>query len=209
MKKTVRCRPSTEGPARPDGRAWCSSEAPGSVMSPTEHFASSWVFTALRVARPDGTKKTFRAAVGTRHRGGLRLRGGWRGLAGSAMLCASIAAASDTGSLQCSTEKKYECVSGGCRTAEEGFARAERYVFEPRRQRLTACLWSQCFSGAASVSTAADGEARAAARLRGEGPASAESLTLTFTLRPDGGFSAAYSTGGAGLAVAFGRCSPP
>ena len=124
------------------------------------------------------------------------------------MLCFSVAAiAGDAGPLQCATEKKYECASGGCRDAEEGFTRAERYVFEPRRQRLTACLWSTCFSGAASISTAPDGEARAAARLRGEGPASAESLTLTFTLRPDGGFSAAYATGGTGLAVAFGRCS--
>jgi hypothetical protein len=132
----------------------------------------------------------------------------WRlaGFIGAAMLFpGSIAIAGAPGEvLACSIEARYDYGKTGCRNADEGFAQAERFRIDTKRQRLTACLWSACFSGNASIWSTADGEIQGAARLRRDH--GREFLTLTFTLLKDRRFSTMYGTGELATAVAFGKC---
>lgn len=110
-------------------------------------------------------------------------------------------------SLDCITEQKYQCDRNGCRGADPGFVEAERYRLEESGKLITACLWSACYSGATADWSQTDRQAAGTARLTRENGDGV--LLLTFTLSTDDRFSAAYSTGGEELSVAFGRCSKP
>lgn len=126
-------------------------------------------------------------------------------LAVSMTLYSSLAGANDV--LDCVTENKFECSTAGCRDAEEGYVDAERYRLELDTQQLTACLWTVCYSGPASIWTPSETNTYGAWLLRSE--PGAESLLLTFKLSPAGHFEATYSSTGEGLSTAFGRCLRP
>ncbi len=125
--------------------------------------------------------------------------------AAAACVAAPAAASGPAGAvLACSVERKHECGRDGCVRPEEGFVAAERYRINTASRHVTACLWSTCFAGKASIWSTGDGETQGSGRLRAENGNGF--LTLTFTLLDDGQFSTVYSTGETAVAVSFGRC---
>jgi hypothetical protein len=118
----------------------------------------------------------------------------------------SLAATVEIGeTLDCVTESKFECDAAGCRGAEEGYADTERYRLDLAARELTACLWSTCYAGPAAAWVHSDTSIRSAWQLRSE--EREESLLLTLKLLPTERFETTYSTDGASMSVAFGRCT--
>ena len=74
-------------------------------------------------------------------------------------VCASLLLASTAGSTseileyRCSPDIKHECTASGCETisSESGFPQAESFVYNPETGELSACLWTNCYAGSATV----------------------------------------------------------
>lgn len=119
-----------------------------------------------------------------------------------------------TGATACRPTSARRCDAAGCQDASEGL-HAEVFMLDVAGRTLGACLYTDCYSGAARLVrdrqspwlVTAFGEVRSERRAGGPLPQGSAPfpLTVTVDLR-DGAFSAIWSLSPAGLQVDFGRC---
>ena len=100
--------------------------------------------------------------------------------------------------------------------SDSGFQQAESFVYNPETGELSACLWTNCYAGGATVfaGTAAD-TFTAVGRLLPARPGN-EPVIVTLTIKTplkaepateeDASFIAAWGYGGEGLALDLGKC---
>ena len=111
---------------------------------------------------------------------------------------------------------------GGCETisGDSGFQQAESFVYSPETGQLSACLWTNCYAGSATVfvGTATD-TFTAAFTVVGQllpVPPGNEPVIVTLTIKTPlkaeqaddehASFTAAWGYGGEGLALDIGEC---
>jgi len=124
--------------------------------------------------------------------------------------CSLLPISANAARLECQPVLQQECTSAdGCRATDDtGYRQAERYTLDTTRQRLEACLFTQCYSGRTTAQRAADGSHNYTARLVPTHPGSAHTpLFVIFTLDARSqDFNAVRDPDGAGMIVSFGAC---
>ena len=139
-------------------------------------------------------------------------------------VCASLLLASTAGSTseileyRCSPDIKHECTTSGCETisSDSGFQQAESFVYNPETGELSACLWTNCYAGSATVFAATNMDTFTVVGRLLPVRAGNEPVIVTLTIKtpletqPQGneeaGFTAAWGYGGEGLALDMGKC---
>jgi hypothetical protein len=107
-------------------------------------------------------------------------------------LSLGVEAAEEHREYRCTPQVKYECSMDGCEKAGREFQDAESFVYSTRSGEISACLWTNCYAGAATLFTdASSGTITAIARLipaahRGNDPITV-SLTVNDTSMKGGG----------------------
>ena len=117
-----------------------------------------------------------------------------------ATLTAAPAAAA---SWSCSAESKVICSNGQCEAEPpEAFSHAESFSFDSVGPTLRACLWTDCYEGAAHLIQDAD-PVIASGRMLGR---SGNPVDLTLAIDADGRFTAIWQLSGSGATISGGRC---
>ena len=75
------------------------------------------------------------------------------GLCAALLLGPSEGSASVILEYRCTPDIKHECTAAGCETmsSDSGFQQAESFVYSPETGQLSACLWTNCYAGSATV----------------------------------------------------------
>jgi hypothetical protein len=119
---------------------------------------------------------------------------------------------------RCTPDIRHECTSAGCETmsSDSGFRQAESFVYNPETGELSACLWTNCYAGSATVFAATNMDTfTVVGRLLPVRPGN-EPVIVTLTIKTpleteprgneEAGFTAAWGYGGEGLALDMGNC---
>jgi hypothetical protein len=139
-------------------------------------------------------------------------------------LCVALLLASTAGSTseileyRCSPDIKHECTASGCETisSDSGFQQAESFVYNQETGELSACLWTNCYLGSATVFAATNTDTfTVIGRLLPVRPGN-QPVIVTLTIKTplktepqrdeEAGFTAAWGYGGEGLALDMGKC---
>jgi hypothetical protein len=140
------------------------------------------------------------------------------GLCAALLLGPSEGSASVILEYRCTPDIKHECTAAGCETmsSDSGFQQAESFVYSPETGQLSACLWTNCYAGSATVfaGTATD-TFTVVGQLLPVRPGN-EPVIVTLTIKTPlkaeqaddehASFTAAWGYGGEGLAVDIGEC---
>ena len=106
-------------------------------------------------------------------------------------------------SWSCSPESKVICSDGQCEAEPpEVFSHAESFSFDSAGPTLGACLWTDCYEGAAHLVQDAD-PVIASGRMLGR---SGSPVDLTLAIDADGRFTAIWQLSGSGATISGGRC---
>jgi hypothetical protein len=123
---------------------------------------------------------------------------------------------------RCTPDIRHECTSAGCETmsSDSGFRQAESFVYNPETGELSACLWTNCYAGSATVFAGTTTDTftagfTAVGRLLPVRPGN-KPVIVTLTIKTplkaesatdeDATFTAAWGYGGEGLAIDMGNC---
>ncbi len=115
---------------------------------------------------------------------------------------------------RCTPDVKYECSTDQCEKVTDNFQSAEYFGYNPSTRKLTACLWTNCYAGTATVFKARSaGTLTAIATLtptahRGNKPIIV-SLTMETrgkTVKSGGSFTAIWGYGSEWLTFDMGKC---
>lgn len=137
------------------------------------------------------------------------------------LLSSAMGFASGVSEYRCTPHIKHECSAAGCETMNNGFQHAESFVYRPKKRKLSACLWTNCYVGSATVFTdTVRGTFTAIGRLTPEAHPGNEPLIVTLTIRTGNTsnkaealdedavrFTAVWGYGSEGLALEMGQCS--
>lgn len=124
---------------------------------------------------------------------------------------------------RCTPDIKHECSAAGCETVNDSFQHAESFAYQPKKRELSACLWTNCYAGSATVfSGAKPGTFTAVGRLMPMAHPGNEPVIVTLniktgntsnkaepldTLEKDAArFTAVWGYGSEGLAMDMGKC---
>ena len=109
--------------------------------------------------------------------------------------------------LNCTPAIQYHCSAERCDRQTEGFQHAESFGFDTTTRQLSACLWTTCFSGSATVYPGGrGGAATAIGFLPDEQGAEKPPLLLSLTIDASRRFVAVWQYDGAGLTFDQGTC---
>jgi hypothetical protein len=134
---------------------------------------------------------------------------------------------------RCMPEVKYECGVEGCEKGGREFQDVESFTYNSRSGEISACLWTNCYAGIATLfRDASSGTITAIARLKPSAHQGNEPITLSLTVddssregrsvaakkdesgEKDGGekreespFTAVWGYGSSRLTFDMGRCS--
>ena len=102
-------------------------------------------------------------------------------------LAAGAGAAEDHREYRCTPDVKYECGVEGCEKAAREFQDAESFTYNSRSGEISACLWTNCYAGVATLfRDASSGTMTAIARLKPSAHPGNEPITLSLTMDDDG-----------------------
>jgi hypothetical protein len=166
-------------------------------------------------------------------RSGLRRLAGWASPVlfplFPLILVHSIAAAAEAHrEYRCTPEVKYECGMAGCEKTGREFLDVETFTYSTRSGEISACLWTNCYAGAATLfRDASSGTITAIARLQPAAHPGNEPVTVSLTLNDNGmegrnaaterdkgegreesPFTAVWGYGSDRLTFDMGRCAP-
>ena len=126
--------------------------------------------------------------------------------------CLSLAAASSLASNEeCRPESKHVCLAERCDRDDGEFRHAESFTFDATTRKLTACLWSNCYTGKVTEHRlpGKNPTRTLVGVLRSDNPTTQlEPITVSLTIDADRHFMAAWGYSGRGVTLDFGRCSP-
>jgi hypothetical protein len=84
---------------------------------------------------------------------------------------------------RCMPEVKYECSAEGCEKGGREFQDVESFTYNSRSGEISACLWTNCYAGIATLfRDASSGTMTAIARLKPSAHQGNESITLSLTM---------------------------
>ena len=108
----------------------------------------------------------------------------------------------------CTPTARYECSAEKCGKVAPEELRSARFDYEPRSRRLSACLWSACYSGRATTAGSPESGALAVTGLlRRESPPQVETRQVSLHVdEKSGEFSAVWTQDPRVTATDFGRC---
>jgi hypothetical protein len=124
---------------------------------------------------------------------------------------------------RCTPDIKHECSAAGCETMNDGFQHAESFAYQPKKRELSACLWTNCYAGDATVFAGAKpGTFTVMGRLLPAAHPGNEPVIVTLTIKTGNTsnkaepldtldkdaarFTAVWGYGSEGLAVDMGKC---
>ncbi len=126
-----------------------------------------------------------------------------RTLATALALATLATAPAMAASWSCSPESKLTCSEGQCKPEEpEDFSHAESFSYDSAGPTLRACLWTDCYEGAAHLVQGAD-PLIASGRMLGR---SGNPVDLTLAIDADGHFTAVWQLSGRGATISGGHC---
>ena len=124
-------------------------------------------------------------------------------------LCFAVAPSVFAETLNCTPAVQYLCSAERCERRTEGFQHAESFAFDAAARQLSACLWTTCYSGVATVYPGAGGGAATAIGfLPDEQGAEKPPLLLSLTIDASRRFVAVWQYDGTGLTFDQGTCVP-
>ena len=117
---------------------------------------------------------------------------------------------------RCVPDVKYECSPDQCEKLTEGFQAAEYFGYRPSTGKLSACLWTNCYAGMATVlKNSADRSLTAIGRLAPTAHPGNKPIIVSLTIETsgnnikDGGsFTAIWGYGSEWLTFDMGKCKP-
>jgi hypothetical protein len=123
-------------------------------------------------------------------------------------LLSTLATSAAAAEYHCVPEVKYECDKAQCKRSTENFQHAESFVYVEKSQTLTACLWTNCYSGKAEVfSDKAAGTTLAIAKLKPlNGKLSYPPIIASLTYDAAGNFNANWQYGSQSTTFDLGKC---
>lgn len=84
---------------------------------------------------------------------------------------------------RCTPEIKHECSMDRCEKTAHGFQDVESFIYDTRTGKISACLWTNCYSGAVTLfKDAASGTTTAIARLKPTAHPGNEPITVSLTV---------------------------
>jgi hypothetical protein len=84
---------------------------------------------------------------------------------------------------RCMPQVKYECGTEGCEKASREFQDVESFTYNSRSGEISACLWTNCYAGIATLfRDASSGTITAIARLKPSAHQGNEPITLSLTM---------------------------
>lgn len=117
-----------------------------------------------------------------------------------------IAAYGNAEIYKCKPEVKHSCAHDKCETETEGFQHAEFFEFNSKTSKISACLWTNCYEGKATLfKDKSSSDFTAIAKLlptahRGNSP-----LTVSLTIGKKGKFTAIWSYGSENITMDMGK----
>jgi hypothetical protein len=94
-----------------------------------------------------------------------------------------VEAAEEHREYRCTPQVKYECSMDGCEKAGREFQDAESFVYSTRSGEISACLWTNCYAGAATLfKDASSGTMTAMARLMPAAHPGNDPVTVSVTI---------------------------
>jgi hypothetical protein len=137
------------------------------------------------------------------------------------ILSRAMAATPGVSEYRCTPDIKHECSAAGCETMNNGFQHAESFAYQPQKRQLSACLWTNCYEGSATVfADAKPGTFTAMGRLPPVAHPGNEPVIVTLTIKtgntskkaePLAGdavrFTAVWGYESEGLAIEMGKCA--
>jgi hypothetical protein len=142
------------------------------------------------------------------------------------MLPATVAAEAHR-EYRCTPEVKYECGMAGCEKTGRELLDAESFTYSTQTGEISACLWTNCYAGAATLfRDVASGTMTAIARLKPTAHPGNEPITVSLTIndasmegrsavgekdkregREESPFTAVWGYGSDRLTFDMGRCA--
>ena len=106
----------------------------------------------------------------------------------------------------CTPNIKYECSKDKCERITEDFQHAEGFTYDKKKAKLSACLWTNCYSGKASAfEDKASKNLTVIGRLTPSHTGN-EPITASLTIDSTGNFTAIWNYGSEGLTFDMGKC---
>lgn len=127
------------------------------------------------------------------------------------LLCVAQITEANANDLVCRPSSKNFCAAEGCTLETEGFQHAEVFYFHDDAKVLTACLWTNCYSGQAFVHLGpASSEKSVFGILQPDhSPEMYSPMLVTLTVDSDNHFTASWQHSGKGLTLDHGICNTP
>lgn len=122
---------------------------------------------------------------------------------------ASLAHAADAPpAWTCTPTARFECSAEKCSKVAPEELRSARFTYEPRTRKLSACLWSACYSGRVVATASPEANVVAAsALLKRESPPQTETRQVSLHIDTRSAeFSAVWTQDAKVTATDFGRC---
>lgn len=133
--------------------------------------------------------------------GGMRMKA----LAFAVLVMLPWVAAAET--FQCKPLVKYECAAEQCERVTQDFQHAESFGFDRKTRRLSACLWTSCYQGKATLLKGkAAGALTAVGKLEPDAPGGTEPLVFSLTIDSGNQFTAVWGYAGKSLTFDMGAC---
>jgi hypothetical protein len=149
----------------------------------------------------------------------------------SILMPPAAAAAEAYREYRCTPEVKYECGMAGCEKTGRESLDAESFTYSTQSGEISACLWTNCYAGAATLfRDASSGTITAIARLKPIAHPGNEPITVSLTIndagmegrsaagekdkrekgegREESPFTAVWGYGGDRLTFDMGHCAP-
>ena len=116
---------------------------------------------------------------------------------------------------RCTPDVKYECSTDQCEKLTEGFQSAEYFSYTPAAGKLSACLWTNCYAGPATVfKSRSAGTLTAIGKLTPKAHLGNKPIIVSLTVETSGNsvknggrFTAIWGYGSEWLTFDMGKCS--
>ena len=122
----------------------------------------------------------------------------------SGLMLAVMTPTAHAEALTCRPDVKYECRSQACERITEDFRHAEVFLLDTGNKTLTACLWTACFEGQATIFPQESGLTAIGNLLRDVGDA--ETRLVSISVDDDRRFTAIWNHGGGSTKLDMGIC---
>jgi hypothetical protein len=109
----------------------------------------------------------------------------------------------------CTPVVQFSCSKDKCDKTTENFQHAEHFYYNKDSRKLSACLWTNCYSGTATVLEYKDsGEFTAIGKLKPDhSPNNYNPMIISITIGKQGNFNAIWGYGSQGLTFDMGKCN--